>query len=206
MILILKKYWLQILLILTIVGITFYFTTCNPQPQNDTVYIHDTTVQTRYEIQLQKDTVTKWYEKVYIKEVKPDTIRYQRVDSVFIESQKDKDLILGFDKKGTDLRIWALNMNKQLLKEQLFTGVYNTFSAYSANDKVVVKTEVWEWNRVKLGYEHKRNVNDLKTFEHSVDVLTGVSFKERISLDAGLEYHLQEKDLKLKGKLTLTIF
>lgn len=205
MITLLQKYWLHIVLVLSILGIIFYFITCNPVPTNETVYIHDTTIQTRYAIETEKDTVVKWYERITIKEVKADTVRYQKVDSVFIAEQDSKDLMLGIEKKGTDLRVFALNKKKQLLKEELFTGVYNNFTAYSAEDKIVIKTNVWYWNGVNFAYEQKRNVRDIKTIENTIDLTSGVNFKEKIYLDAGAEYDIKNREIRLKAKLNMRL-
>ena len=193
------------ILIITAGVFAYLYYTSYPNP-NDTLIIHDTTTITRYETQLQKDTVTKWYERITIKESKPTVIYQQKIDTVFLEKVKSYDLILGIYKKGTNLRVFALNKDKMLLKEELFEDVYNNFTAFSAEDKVVVKSQRFYWNGLEAGYEHKRPVNDLKTYVHSIDLMTGINYIDRLSLDAGTEFDLTNKEFNLKAKLTVRIF
>lgn len=208
----LKKYWLCVITIIFVIGIAFYLTTCNPQSQNETVYIHDTTVKTRYELAVKYDTIVKWYERVTIKEVKADTVRYQKVDSVFIAQQDGKDLMLGIEKKGTDLRVFALNKRKQLLKEELFTGVYRDFTAYSVEDKIVVKTNVWSYTGIRIYGEAYLPVqktfrkDGLKNIHYKFGLETGFSFKEVIELNAGIEHDFKTQENQFKINLKTKLY
>lgn len=201
-----KLTWILIAIILILIAVLVFWKGCDKEQEpGQTVYVHDTTVQVRYERSV--DTVKiPFYKKIYLKEVKADTIKYQTVDTVFIEQQKDKDLILGFEKTGTDLKIWALNINGRLLKEQMFTNVYGNFSAYSATNSVVVKSSLWYWNGINASYTHVRPVSDLKLYRHNVDLTTGVNFINRYSLDAGMEYDIGNKELGLKGRVSARLF
>ena len=55
------------------------------------------------------DTVVKFLERVKYKEVKPEVIYEQKVDTTFIEKYKDHDVMLQVEKKGNKLSIYALN-------------------------------------------------------------------------------------------------
>lgn len=194
-----------IFLILIIAGVIFYFKACTEQERiSETQIIHDTTTITRYETQYKTNTEIKWLEKIVKVQSEPKVIYQQKIDSVFIEKTKSYDLILGIEKKGTNLRVFAMNQNSMLLKEQLFENVYDNFTAYSTTDKVIVKSNLFYFNGIKIGYEHKRPIRDLKTYSHSIDVMTGVSFIDKLSLDAGAEY--DSKDINLKAKLTWRLF
>jgi len=61
----------------------------------------------------------------------------------------------------------------------------------------------WSWNRIKLGFQDTRPTKNLKQSRDELDLITGVTFKNRISLDAGVDYLFQEKEPEIKAKLSV---
>ena len=73
------------------------------------------------------DTVVKFLERVKYKEVKPEVIYEQRVDTAFIERYKDHDVMLQVEKKGNKLSIYALNEKNEVVKKMEYEDVGNNF-------------------------------------------------------------------------------
>lgn len=198
-----KKYWLYILLVLALAGTIFYFNTCNPLPKPETIIIHDTTTFERYNERI--DTVSNnIIKRIFSEQSEPTVIYKEKIKE--IDRFKNYPLGLGYEKKGTTLRIFAINLSDSTITEQIFENVYNNFSAYSANDRIVVKSNKFEWTGITAGYEHKRNINDLKgNYEHNVNLMTGIKFKDRYQFSVGTEYDFNNKDIKLKGEIKVKL-
>jgi len=179
---------------------------CGEKRNSETIFVHDTTTLERYESRI--DTIHNNIIKNLIsKESEPTIIYQEKISYRDIEKFKDYDLSLGFEKKGTTLRIWAVNINDSLIKEQVFEEVFGNFTAYSSTDRIIVKSEKYKWKGVNIGFQHERPISDLKNrFNNKVDITTGLSYKEKYSLDIGGEYDLNQKDLKLKVKAGVRLF
>lgn len=177
---------------------------CGGEKHSTPLTVHDTTVLERYQQRI--DTVTTTLQKIAFQESEPSIVFVDKVRTEFIERTKDQDLMLGFEKRGSNLRIFAVNQNDSLLKEALYENVYNDFSAYSADKRIHVESRKWYFNGVNLSYTQERPINNLKTFEHSVEVMTGINYKNMYYLDAGAEYNLTNKDIKLKLKGTVRVY
>lgn len=130
-----------VVLMLTILAIIFIvklFLAPKQVVTPGTVIIHDTTTIVRYDTEVQRDTIIKWYEKIIKVEREPEKIYIQKIDSVFLEKIKYHDLMLKVDKKGNTLKIFAVNEKDSTLKEYFFHGIYNNFTATSATGKIFV--------------------------------------------------------------------
>ena len=164
-----------------------------------TIIIHDTTTITRYESELKRDTVIKWYEKIIRVEREPEKIYIQKIDSVFLEKIKYFDVMLKVDKKGNTLKIFAVNEKDSTLKEYYFNGIYNNFTATSATGKIFVKTNKFEWSGINLQLECNAPLSFLRKqkssdfwqpdlFRYYVSLSTGITYKNTLTLNALAHY------------------
>ena len=133
----------------------------------------DTTTRTRYEKEIKKDTVIKWYDKIKWKQSPPEKIYYQKVDSVFQEKIKYKDLMLKVDKHGEDLKIFAINENDSIIKEYYFKvnddfiatsiishspdSCHSRESGNPGKPGIFVKSSFWNLNLLKFSLSHSRD-------------------------------------------------
>jgi len=167
--------------------------------------IYDTSVITRYETKLKHDTVIKWYEKIIYKQLEPEKVYVQKVDTQFIEKSKSMDVMLNVRKKGRDLTIYALNQNGMLLKEYHYT-VGDDFTATSATDRLVVKTKKFYWTGIDANTEVYMKPQDIihnnfyTKFKYRASVETGISYYDYVRLKLGVErdFGTGENLVKLK--------
>lgn len=183
---------------------------CNGGGDSQIVYVHDTTIETRYETQIQKDTVIKWFEKIVWREVKPEVVYYNTVDSIFIVKVQDLDVMLSVKKSGSDLYIYALNQNGKLLKQYVYKNVGNDFTATSQTGNIFVKSKLWYWDGVEPYVETKLGFKEIgkdfyKNLNYSIGVETGINFKNKADLRLGIGTNLTtgENSLKLRGSYRL---
>jgi len=158
------------------------------------------------------DTVVKFLERVKYKEVKPEVIYEQKVDTTFIEKYKDHDVMLQVEKKGNKLSIYALNEKNEVVKKMEYEDVGNNFTATSQPGKVFVKSQIWYWtgligtasydfgradtlnskfspNDLKLGIKSGISYKNILTLSPSVSLYPAQSLNPHIGLE--LEYKLK---------------
>jgi len=174
--------------------------------QSETLVKADSNTFERYEQRI--DTIQNTIIKtLWEKQNDPEVIIQEKITYRDVEKFRDYDLSLGFKKSGTTLTIYAVNLNDSIVKEVTYEDVFSNFEAWSANDKVIVKSQKFSWNGINVGFEHNRPVTDLKnSYQNKIDLTTGLKYKDKYSLDAGAEYNIEEKDIKLKAKVTVKLF
>lgn len=175
-----------------------------------TIIIHDTTTVVRYETELKRDTVIKWYERIITVHREPEKIYVQKVDSVFLENLKYKDMMLKIDKKGSTLKIFAVNENDSTLKEYYFENVFSNFTATSAHNNIFVKTNLFKWTGINLSADAFIPVNNtsLKTLpplRWRTRISSGISFKDRLSLSGFSEYSFMDNKTNIGLELNYKI-
>ncbi len=173
------------------------------------IAIHDTTTVIRYHDAVKMDTVIKWYERVIYKESKPTVIYEQKVDTVFIEQTKDYDLMLHVKKKGTDLWIYAINQNGQVLKEYVYHNVGDDFSAVSQPENIFVKSARFGWNGIAPLINYRWRFTDQRWNEgrFGIGVKTGINYLERLDLSLSIENPLTTlQDTELRLQLEYNLF
>lgn len=196
------------LAVVAVIGViaTIYNFGCPNEPRYpNTVVTHDTLVLERYNLKI--DTLqNNILKNVVSKEVQPSIIYQEKITYRDIEKFKDYDLTLGFEKKGNTLRIFAVNMNDSLIKEQVFEDVYSNFSAWSANDKIVVKSNKFSFTGVKIYGETYLPVQNIvqkdfyKQANYRLGVEAGVDYKNKVELNLGIEKDFTTKDFQIKLK------
>ena len=189
-----NKYLVIASLILAIIGtiiLTRFFT---PKPEG-TIFIHDTTTLTRYQTELKRDTIIKWYEKIVWKEVKPEIIYSQKVDSIFIETIKYKDLMLKIEKKGNNLKIFAVNISDSLIKEYNFADVGQDFTATSTTGNIFVKSKKLYWTGFEPYLNYSLNNLKWKEGEFNIGLRTGLEYNN-IYVKPYFNYNTSLKDLR----------
>lgn len=208
------KYILSAAALIIILGMMYLALThmkgCDKQELKVQQIVYDTSVVTRYETKIKRDTVIKWYEKIIYKEVKPNTVFVQKVDTQFIEKTKSMDVMLNVNKKGRDLTIYALNQYGQLLKEYHYT-VGDDFTASSATNKLVVKTKKFYWTGLEASTEAYIKPGELihkdfyTKFNYRASVESGISYYDYLSLKLGIErdFGTGENLVKLKTQFKI---
>jgi ATP-dependent RNA circularization protein (DNA/RNA ligase family) len=212
------------LLIYAAVFAALWFVVKKFAPQMDagitpgTVIIHDTTTVIRYNNEIRRDTVIKWYERIVTKQSDPVIIYKQKVDSVFLERIRYQDVMLKLEKRGKNLKIFAVNEKDSTLKEYFFDDVYSNFTATSAVGNIFVKSnryelepfrfslriggpvDTWSQNKqVSLSYEPKLKI--METLE--LDAILSLPIWQQRSNTINLNESV--KSLTVSLKLTLKL-
>lgn len=163
-------------------------------PYPETLIVHDTTTLIRYQTELKRDTIVKWYEKIVYKEAKPEIIYQQKVDTLFLQSIKFKDVMLKVNKTNNKLIIYAVNENDSVIKEFIFDDIGNNFVASSEINNVFVKSQKFYW----LGIEPYMNIN--ASFSNPINenyfnlgLRSGIDFKNKYFLKPFINYNTKEK-------------
>ena len=122
-----------------IVGaVMYYFITdffgCNDSIRGANRIVTDPNVVYRYITELEDDTTKPWYNFRW-KEVDPEIIYQQVVDSNFYETIKYHPVILKGRKEGNEFRIFALS-NDSVLSEYVFKGIGRDFTENSIYDRL----------------------------------------------------------------------
>ena len=196
------------------------YRSCNPVSPSPPVVVVDTTIITRTEIEVQTDTVVRWYEKIVYKQVEPKIIYVQKLqrdtvnhtDSVFIELVRHTDVMLKLDKKGTSLVVKAFNQNDSLVKEYIFDDVYSNFTVTAQQNNLFVKTQKLYFDGLSLlaGASLRSSLlkhNLLNSLDYYAGLQSGFTYKERVSLlgDVGYDFGVNPDFIfKLSLKLNLT--
>jgi hypothetical protein len=202
-----------------IVVTALLYRSCNPVSPSPPVVVVDTTIVTRTEIEIQTDTVVRWYEKIIYKQVEPKIIYVQKIhtdtvnhtDSVFIERIRHTDVMLKLDKKGQSLIIKTFNQNDSLVKEYVFDDVYPNFTVTAQQNNLFVKTQKLYFDGISLlagaslrGSLLKHNL--LNSLDYYAGLQSGFTYKERVSLlgDAGYDFGVNPDFIfKLSAKFNL---
>ncbi len=163
--------------------------------------IRDTNLKMRYEYETNRDTIIKWYEKIIYKSTKPEVVYYQKTDTVFIEKIKELDLILNIEKQNRKLKIKAVNQKGYTIKEYVFDDVNSNFTAISQKENIFVKSKKFSWNRINSVFNLQWPLLSSKKLAYNFGIETGINYKNKIDLNAGLLYSPEKKDLFINSEL-----
>lgn len=203
---IINKYINWFLALLIIILLIIIFKQIFPGRRDDTLhnlYIKDTNVLVRYEKEIKRDTVIKWYEKIVFKKSEPEKIYYSQTDTVFIEKTKELDLMLQVKKENKRLIIKAVNQNGKILKEYVYEDVGNDFTAISQKENIFVKSKKFYWNSINSIFNVQFPMFNEKKADYNFGLETGINYKEKIEINAGIMYSPAEKDLILNTNLKI---
>ncbi|MCX6165315.1 MAG: hypothetical protein NTU73_10750, partial [Ignavibacteriae bacterium] len=192
-----KKYINWFLVLLIIILLIIIFKQIFPGRRDGTfhnVYIKDTNVLVRYENEIKRDTVIKWYENIIYKKSAPEKIFFQKIDTIFIEKTKDLDLMLQVKKEKKKLIIKAVNQNGKILKEYIYEDVNNDFTAVSQKENIFVKSKKFYWNKISPIFNVQWSMFNDKKPIFSFGLETGINYKEKIEMNSGILYSPTEKD------------
>jgi hypothetical protein len=201
-----KKYinWFLVLLIIILLIIIFkYIFPGRRDGALHNVYINDTNVLVRYENEIRRDTVIKWYEKIIYKKSEPEKIYYQKIDTIFTEKTKDLDLMLQVKKENKKLIIKAVNQNGRILKEYVYDDVSNDFTAVSQKENIFVKSKTFYWNSISSIFNVQWSMFNKNKPDYNFGLETGINYKEKIEINSGILYSPAEKDLFLNTNLKI---
>ncbi|MCX6163207.1 MAG: hypothetical protein NTV87_17945 [Ignavibacteriae bacterium] len=175
----------------------------------NTIIIHDTTVVTRYEREVKRDTVVKWYERITSRKPEPEYIYVQKTDSVFSEKFKSYDFMLKVDKAGDMLIIKALNEKDSLIKEYIWSEVGRDFILTSQHKNISLKTQKLYWTGVTSRFALRgdiRTLKDINECDYTAGLNTGISYMDKLTLTLGAEYSLKNKSAYLNLELNCRLF
>ncbi len=170
-----------------------------------TKIVTDTNTEARYSERSKKDTIIRLIEKPVYYESKPSVIYQQHIDSNSINAKNKLDVMLGVERfRNGRLKVYAMNRDSMLLKEEWFDNVGSEFTAYSGTNKVVVKSARFHWTGLKVttaynfdpfnfkagtpGAGFKSSVEFMNTLE--AEVKAGVYLKRGFEINAELSYKL----------------
>jgi len=158
---------------------------------SEALVIHDTAIVTRYEKEVKRDTIIRWFERLKYIRNKPEEIHYQKADSNIIESFKEKDLIFKIDKKADELIIKTLNQRNEKIKEYRFDDAGGDFTLISQTNNIFLKSKNFYFDGIdiNIGYDIYK---DKKLY---LDITSGINWRERVHLRALTGYDLNKKVL-----------
>ena len=192
--------------LVSIAGTSYYFNSCK---KPETIYQVDTLTVERYHTEVKRDTVVKWYERLIYKEVKPETIYVEKVDSVFIKQTLYKDLMLKLSKKGNTVKVFAVNLNDSLLKEYTFADVGENFSATSTTGNIFLKSQKFGFNGCSLFANYNLETNKLsewKKGDYEMGVETGINYLNKFYLNPRVFLGSLNKNVNLGIELKYKVF
>lgn len=172
--------------------------------------VPDTLIVERIKTVMKTDTVIKWYEVPFYKESKSEII-YIQSDSLIRAGLENKELIISLQKENDRLKIFTHNKSDSIVKEYNFSDVNRDFSATATNRSIFIKSQKFYWNGINLSTELRLPLNNLQSFknlnmyEKNLDLSTGFNYKEKLSLDFGINYNINTKDYFLFSKLNYKI-
>lgn len=199
----LKKYsyWFlcTVIIILTIIILKQKF----QNDKNESIFvIPDTNITVRYEKEIKRDTIIKWYEKILYKKAEPEKIFYQKTDTVFVEDSKKLDLMLQVKKENGKLIIKAINQNGITIKEYIYEDVGKNFIAVSQKNNIYVKSKKFNWERINPVLDVQCLLSNGKV-NYNLGVETGINYKEKAGINAGIIYSFNNKELFLNTNLKI---
>lgn len=209
------KYLLVAVLIAGVGFLLFYFPgSCNrSSAPSANLAVTDSTTLARGESLVASDTVLTLLERVVKIVNDPVVIYKQRVDSVYLEQIRWRDLMTRVEKRGNNLRIFAVNEKDSIVKEFVFNDVYSDFTATSAVGNIFVKSNKYSFNGVSAFTDARSNFLSvfktdepfvkLSSVEYRAGLKTGVTYKDRLSLDGKLGYNLTNKTPFVEAELSL---
>jgi hypothetical protein len=197
------KYLLFFLIAFTSLIIVFKMIFPVKPDNNHTSILKDTTIFSRYEQELKKDTVIKWYDKLIYQKSVPEKIYIQKTDTVFIETLKNMDLMLQVKKSNNKLIIRAVNQNGMTIKEYVYEDIYNDFIATSKRNDIFVKSKTFYWNGVNSIFNVQWSMFKDRKLNVNFGLETGVDYKNTVDFNAGAFYMPSTKDLLLNTNLKI---
>jgi hypothetical protein len=180
-----------IIILLIIITILLILSNDSGKDSSNTLIIHDTAIITRYEKEVKRDTIIKWFKKIKYLRNTPSEIHYQKSDSNMIKDLKAKDLIFKIDKKNDELIIKALNQKDEKIKEYRFDDAVRDFTLVSQNDNIFLKSKNYYFDGIKVGLGY----SFYKERKFNVNVTTGINWRESLYLKALASYDLNSKTL-----------
>jgi hypothetical protein len=210
-----KNFYIILLIIVFTLGLITNHFLCNKNKsnENETVYIRDTTILTRYQRELQKDTVVKWYQKPFYKIQNADTVYLQKIDTVFIDKIKNLDVMIKVDKHKDRLVIKAVNQNGKILKEYIYYDIGRDYTVSSVDSNLTLKTKRFYWSGVSLIVESalSRRNPDLSgqhtnKINFEIGLQSGINYKDKYELYGGIKYNITNKDFFVNAGMKIKIF
>lgn len=198
-----KKLIIIVLVILSVVLV--YFLLIKDNNESYTAYIADTNIVSKYNIEIKRDTVYKIIDRIVAKKEKPEKIYIQKIDTIFIDKIKNYDLPLRIEKSNSQLKIQSININDSLLKEYIYKDVTKDFILTSVKNNLQLKTQNFYFYKPEIGINYQYNLRDKKN-NYSLTLESGISFRERITLNAVSIYKSEPKEFEFGFSLKFKIY
>jgi len=198
-----KNLIIFVLVILSIVMV--YFLLIKDNNKSYTAYIADTNIISKYNNEIKRDTVYKIIDRIVTKKEKPEKIYIQKIDTLFIEKIKNYDLPLRIEKSNSQLKIQSVNINDSLLKEYIYKDVTKDFILTSVKNNLQLKTQNFYFYKPEIGINYQYNLNNKKS-NYSLSIESGISYRERITLNAVSIYKSEPKEFEFGFSLKFKIY
>jgi len=198
-----KNLIIFVLVILSIVMV--YFLLIKDNNKSYTAYIADTNIISKYNNEIKRDTVYKIIDRIVTKKEKPEKIYIQKIDTLFIEKIKNYDLPLRIEKSNSQLKIQSVNINDSLLKEYIYKDVTKDFVLTSVKNNLQLKTQNFYFYKPEIGINYQYNLNNKKS-NYSLSIESGISYRERITLNAVSIYKSEPKEFEFGFSLKFKIY
>jgi hypothetical protein len=191
--------WIKLVsgaILVLLVAAVFYFVKNNKS--DEAIFIPDTNIIVRYEKELKRDTVYKFTDKVVYKKSEPEKIYIQRADTVFINRINSFDLPIRIEKRGDVLNVKAVNIKDSVLKEYVFRDMSRDFVLNSVNRNLLLKSKNYYFEKPLFSFSLNYPLSEKSTYpEYTLGLESGLSYREKMFLTAGIKYGTKEEKLKL---------
>lgn len=191
-----------IVVLLVVVFLVTKFAGCNSNGENSskTIIIHDTLVVDRYNENVRVDTVVRWYEKPVYKQVQPDVIYTQKVDTVFKLHVDSLEVMLRLEKKGDEIIVTAYDKLGSKLDEIHYKGIGRDFIATSQPHGVFIKAKKFYSSGFRLFGNYQLPVNSALRWDswsagtYEFGAKDGLSYLDKINGNIFGKYRSETKD------------
>lgn len=194
---------LTVLLAASVIPLMYYLTRGKKEYAGYSV-LRDTSIVTRYQRELGRDTIYRFTDRIIYRNLKPDVVYVQKIDTIFSEKISGYDLPLRLEKSGSEMILKAVNIKDSVLKEYAYRDIGKDFSVTSVRGGFKIRSKNFYFDRPELSLRTAYLPGD-KSAGYELSAETGVSFRDKISIHAGCGYESHGKEfllfltIKLKG-------
>ncbi len=186
---------LTVLLAALVIPLMYYLTRGKKEYVGYSV-LKDTSLVSRYEREIKRDTVYKFIDRIVYRNTKPDVVYVQKTDTIFNEKISGYDLPLKLEKSGSELILKAVNIKDTVLKEYLYRNVGRDFSVTSVHNGFNVRSKNFSLDEPEISLRAAYLTGE-KTTCYELSAETGLSFRDKVSLHAGCGYETRCSDFRL---------
>lgn len=186
---------LTVLLAASVIPLMYYLTRGKKEYAGYSV-LNDTSLVSRYEREIKRDTVYRFIDRIVYRNAKPDVVYVQKTDTIFNEKISGYDLPLKLEKSGSELILKAVNFKDSVLKEYVYRNVGKDFSVSSARNGFNIRSKNFSLDEPEISFKAAYLPGE-KTTCYELSGEAGFSFRDKVSLHAGCGYETRNGDFRL---------